>query len=71
MDSGENFLERLLQTGRAALILAGVFVLAGLAYWFLNKDTVGFDPAGAVMLVALGAAMGFGFWVLLRGSADL
>ncbi len=71
MDGGENFLERLLQTGRAALILAGVFVVAGLVYWFLNKDTVGFDPAGAVMLVALGAAMGFGFWALLRGSTEL
>ncbi|MGZ3585905.1 MAG: hypothetical protein ACXVAE_02115 [Candidatus Limnocylindrales bacterium] len=71
MDDGDNFMERLLQTGRAAWILAVLFVVTGLVYWFLNRNTVGWDPAGAVMLIALGLAMGFGFWVLLRGSSDL
>ena len=29
------------------------------------------DPAGVVMLFALGLAMGFGFLVILRGARDL
>jgi hypothetical protein len=28
-------------------------------------------PAGAVMLICLGLAMGFGFLVILRGARDL
>jgi len=70
-DQGGGFLERMLQTGRAAWALGTLFVIVGLVYWFLNRDTVGWDPAGAIMLVLLGPAMGFGFWVLLRGSSEL
>jgi hypothetical protein len=35
------------------------------------KVTGTMDPAGVILLVSLGLAMGFGFLVILRGARDL
>jgi hypothetical protein len=56
---------------RNALILGLIFVVVGVAYYFLNGYTVGLDVAGATMLVILGFAMAFVFAILLRGSREL
>jgi hypothetical protein len=56
---------------RNALILGLIFVVVGVAYYFLNGPTVGLDVAGATMLVVLGIAMAFVFAILLRGSREL
>ena len=56
---------------RNALILGGIFVTIGVAYFFLNGHTTGLDMAGATMLVVLGFAMAFVFAILLRGSREL
>lgn len=56
---------------RNALILGLIFVVIGVAYYFLNSYTVGLDVAGATMLVILGGAMAFVFAILLRGSREL
>lgn len=56
---------------RNALILGLIFIVVGVAYFFLNGSTVGLDQAGATMLVVLGLAMAFVFTVLLRGSGEL
>ena len=59
---------------RFSIILGAVPVIAGLGYWILNAyfgDGKSQDAAGAAMLVALGLAMGFGSFVLLRGATDL
>jgi hypothetical protein len=55
-------------------LLALVIVLHGIGYlllaeWFGAPGVS--DAAGAVMLVALGLAMGFGGFVLVRGARDL
>lgn len=59
---------------RALLVLGGIPVVVGIVYWTLQQargslETT--DAAGALMLVALGAAMAFGFMVILRGARDL
>jgi hypothetical protein len=56
---------------RNALILGLIFIVVGVAYFFLNGHTLGLDVAGATMLVVLGGAMAFVFAILLRGSREL
>jgi hypothetical protein len=56
---------------RNALILGLIFIVVGVAYWYVNHDNLGLDLAGATMLVILGFAMAFVFAVLLRGSREL
>jgi hypothetical protein len=56
---------------RNALILGLVFIVVGVAYFFLNGPTLGLDQAGATMLIILGFAMAFVFTILLRGSREL
>ena len=56
---------------RNALILGLIFVVVGVAYWYVNHTNLGLDLAGATMLVILGVAMAFVFAVLLRGSREL
>ena len=59
---------------RFSIVLGAVPVIAGIVYWVLNTyfgDPKTDDAAGAAMLVALGLAMGFGSFVLLRGATDL
>jgi hypothetical protein len=56
---------------RNALVLGGIFILVGIAYFFLQGDGLYIDRAGALMLVLLGVAMAFGFAVLLRVSREL
>lgn len=68
---------------RFAIIIGIIPVAVGLLYLFLQlayaepvSDYVAgiagtIDPAGVIMLVALGIAMGFGFLVILRGARDL
>jgi Flp pilus assembly protein TadB len=59
---------------RWALILGAIPVLIGLIY-LVVQEAVGveawIDPAGIILLVALGLAMGFGMLVILRGARDL
>jgi len=56
---------------RNAIILGAVFVVVGVAYLFLQGDGIWMDRAGATMLVLLGMAMAFTFFILLRGSRGL
>ena len=68
---------------RFAIIIGIIPVFVGLLYLFLqvtfaepvNDFLAGIagtiDPAGVIMLVALGISMGFGFLVILRGARDL
>jgi hypothetical protein len=58
---------------RMAFILAIIPIAIGLVYWALPNlfQVNAIDAAGATMLVALGLAMGFGFFVILRGARDL
>jgi hypothetical protein len=56
---------------RNALVLGIIFVAVGAGYLLLQGDGQYLDRAGALMLVMLGVAMGFGFLVLLRGSREL
>jgi hypothetical protein len=58
---------------RNALILGLIFIVVGVIYFFVQGPDTGVtsDRAGATMLVVLGAAMAFGFAVLLRGSREL
>lgn len=59
---------------RAAIVLGAIPIIVGVVYWILQQTRGTFqttDAAGATMLVALGAAMGFGMLVLLRGARDL
>jgi len=58
---------------RNALILGVVFIVVGVAYWYLQgpDSSVTLDRAGATMLVILGGAMAFVFSILLRGSRGL
>ena len=59
---------------RWALILGAIPVVIGLIY-LVVQEAVGveawIDPAGVILLVALGLAMGFGMLVILRGARDL
>ena len=59
---------------RWSLVLGAIFIVIGLIY-LVVQEAVGIeawiDPAGVVLLVALGLAMGFGMLVILRGARDL
>jgi hypothetical protein len=59
---------------RLSLILGAIPIVIGLAYLAL-QEIIGvqawIDPAGVVLLVSLGLAMGFGSLVILRGARDL
>jgi hypothetical protein len=59
---------------RWALVMGAIPILIGLLY-LAAQEIVGItawiDPAGVVLLVALGLAMGFGMLVILRGARDL
>lgn len=56
-------------------ILTIVLVVHALAYWVWVAYIAPFweppDAAGTVMLLALGLAMGFGGFVLVKGARDL
>jgi hypothetical protein len=54
---------------RSAIAIGILFVVIGLGYWVLAVP-LGYhvEWAGVTMLVALGAAMGIMFWVLIAGS---
>ncbi len=68
---------------RFAIIIGAIPVIVGLLYLVLqvayaepvNDFVAGvtgtIDPAGVILLVALGISMGFGFVVILRGARDL
>jgi hypothetical protein len=59
---------------RWALALGAIPVLIGVLYLVFQEVIsveAWIDPAGAVLLVALGLAMGFGMLVILRGARDL
>lgn len=67
---------------RIAIIIGVIPVIVGLIYlglqiafgehdWVSGLISGTMDPAGVVMLVALGLAMAFGFAVILRGARDL
>ena len=61
-----------MQSRRPAIVLAFGFIFVGVLYYILNHTVkLDADPAGATMLVFAGIAMGFGFYVLLRGSREL
>lgn len=59
---------------RWALVLGAIPIVIGLIY-LVAQEAVGveawIDPAGVILLVALGLAMGFGMVVILRGARDL
>jgi hypothetical protein len=54
--------------------MGAIPVVIGLIY-LVVQETVGveawIDPAGIILLVALGLSMGFGMLVILRGARDL
>jgi hypothetical protein len=59
---------------RQALFLGAIPIAVGILYYVLqelNGSQSNVDPAGALMLVSLGLAMGFGMLVVLRGARDL
>ena len=58
---------------RQALILGAIPIVIGLIYYFGAQALGGHgvDPGGATLLIALGLAMGFGMFVILRGARDL
>jgi hypothetical protein len=59
---------------RAAVVLGLIPIVVGIAYWVLDTylgSELTIDAAGATMLIALGLAMGFGTFVLVRGATDL
>lgn len=59
---------------KEALLLGGFPVIVGVLYFvlaYLNGGEEVFDPAGAVLLAALGVSMGFGVIVILRGARDI
>ncbi len=59
---------------RWALVLGSIPIIIGLIY-LATQELVGvvdwIDPAGVVLLVALGLAIGFSLLVILRGARDL
>jgi hypothetical protein len=59
---------------RVALLIGAIPIIVGVVYLALQKMSgieAIIDPAGALMLICLGLAMGFGFLVILRGARDL
>jgi hypothetical protein len=56
---------------RNAIILGVGFVAVGVLYLYLQGDGLWLDRAGATMLILLGIAMAFTFFILLRGSRGL
>lgn len=56
---------------RNALILGGGFIIVGVLYLLLQGSGEWLDRAGATMLILLGVAMAFTFFVLLRGSRGM
>ncbi len=58
-------------TWRGAIILGIGFIVVGTAYLLLQGNGEWSDRSGATMLILLGAAMAFTFYVLLRGSREL
>jgi hypothetical protein len=56
---------------RNAVMLGVIFVLVGIAYFFLQGNGEWMDRAGVTMLIATGVAMALTFVVLLRGSGEL
>jgi hypothetical protein len=59
---------------RESLMLGAIPVVIGVIYLVLQATTDLVDPidlAGVAMLIALGLAMGFGMFVILRGARDL
>ena len=58
---------------RNAVGIAAAFIIVGLIYWWAQ----GYGPisvmdlTGVTLLIATGAAMGFAFFILLRGSGEL
>ncbi len=56
---------------RNAIILGLGFVAVGVLYLVLQGSDEWLDRAGATMLILLGVAMAFTFFILLRGSREL
>lgn len=59
---------------KEALLLGGFPVAVGILYFvlqLLNGGEEVIDPAGAILLAALGVSMGFGMIVVLRGARDI
>jgi Flp pilus assembly protein TadB len=57
---------------RQALVLGAIPIIVGLIY-LVTSVAFQFeqrDAAGVTMLIALGLAMGFGMFVILRGAKD-
>ena len=59
---------------KQAVVLGAIPIIIGIIYFALQQlsgnDLVS-DAGGALLLVALGMAMGFGMLVILRGARDL
>ena len=59
---------------RGALVLGAFPVIVGVIY-YVTQEMFGseavIDPAGFILLIALGLSMGFGMLVILRGARDL
>lgn len=59
---------------RASLVLGAIPIIIGIIY-FVVQQAFGaewtIDPAGVVLLISLGLAMGFGMLVILNGARDL
>lgn len=59
---------------RQALVLGVIPIVVGTIY-FVVQELYGtdatVDAAGVTMLIALGLAMGFGMFVILRGARDI
>jgi hypothetical protein len=58
---------------RQALALGAIPIVVGLIYYFGAEVFGGYniDAGGTVLLLALGLAMGFAMFVVLRGARDL
>ena len=59
---------------RAVLLIGAIPIIVGIVYFALqelNGEQAVIDPGGALLLICLGIAMGFGFLVILRGARDL
>ena len=60
-----------LYSARSALFLGALFVVIGVVYFFVQGRGNELDLTGVTLLIAVGAAMGFTFLILLRGSGEL
>lgn len=59
---------------KQAVILGALPIIVGIIYFTLQElsgNELVSDAGGALLLVALGSAMGFGMLVILRGARDL